>query len=237
MFVTFNSGNFTTTSLLLHLLPTERAFIEQKLGDAALQPLMHHPLFTPTLVMELLFQEASEYLHLVYCNSVGLYIAAELHTNEGYRHLKKEDLDMEEASETALGYEQHILILCEKIESNLKIGTKLLSWFDDLPTDKASAEQRTRFDSAGVIIRNRLENLIDGFEFQLIRLKRVQGHAQYNRLGVGTINTSFQDRKTLGRLTGCSYKSEMPHLAINSVLEFQSRVEISPTKAGATLLP
>jgi hypothetical protein len=172
---------------------------------------MHHPLFTPTLVMELLFQEASEYLHLVYCNSVGLYIAAELHTNEGYRHLKKEDLDMEEASETALGHEQHILILCEKIESNLKIGTKLLSWFDDLPTDQASAEQRTRFDSAGVIIRNRLENLIDGFEFQLIRLKRVQGHAQYNRLGVGTVNTSFQDRKTLGRLTGCSYKSEMPH--------------------------
>jgi hypothetical protein len=137
-------------------------------------------------------------------------IKAELHTNAGYRHLKKKDLDMEKASETALGHEQHILILCEKIESNLKMGRKLMSWFDDLPTDKMSAEKRTRFDSAGAIIRNRLENLIDGFD-QLIRLKRVQGHAQCNRLGVGTINTFFQDCKTLGRLMGCSYKSEMPH--------------------------
>jgi hypothetical protein len=161
--------------------------------------------------MELLFQEASEYLHRTFDNSVGLYIKAELHTNAGYQHLKKKDLDMEKASETALGHEQHILILCEKIESNLKMGTKLMSWFDDLPTDKMSSEQRTRFDSAGAIIRNRLENLVDGFEFQLIRLKRVQGHAQCNRLGVRTINTFFQDCKTLGRLTGCSYKSEMPH--------------------------
>ena len=64
------------------------------------------------------------------------------------------------------------------------MGNKLLAWFDDFSTNKFSAGQRTRFESAGTILRNRLESLIDGFDFQLVRLKRVQGHTKLNRLGV-----------------------------------------------------
>lgn len=173
-----------TTGFFLHLLPPERAFIAEKLGDVALHPLTLHPLFFPTLIMELLFQETIEYVDIVFGNSVALYIAAELHTDTGYRHLRKKDLDPEIASETSLGHEQKVLILCEKIESNVKMGAKLLSWFDEFPLKKVPPEQRMCFNAAGAIIRNRLESLLDGFDFHLIRLRRVQGHAQLNRLGV-----------------------------------------------------
>jgi hypothetical protein len=184
LYVTFDSSTHTTSSLLLHLLPSEREFIEQRLKDEAMYPFTLHPLFVPTIVMELLFQEALKCLSREFDPSVSLYIEAEFHSNERYRHLKKEDLDVEKASETSLGHEQQILILLEKLESNVKMGNQLLTWFDEFPTDKFSAEQRTRFESAGTMLRNRLESLIDGFGFQLVRLKRVQGHAQLNRLGV-----------------------------------------------------
>jgi hypothetical protein len=107
--------------------------------------------------------------------------------------VKKKALDIWKASETLLGDEQYTMILCEKIESNMKMGTKLMSWFDELPIGKMSADQRTRFVSARAIIQNRLQSLIDGFEFQLIMLKSVQDHAQLNRLWVGTNYTCFQE--------------------------------------------
>jgi hypothetical protein len=150
---------------------------------------MLHPLFVPTLVMELLFQETVGNLGLVYNNSIDDLITAELHGDSRYRHVKKKALGIEKASETLLGNEQDTLTLCEKIESNAKMGMKLMSWFDECPTGKMSADQRTRFISAGAIIQNRLQSLIDGFEFQLIRLKRIQGHAELNRLWVCTTYT------------------------------------------------
>ena len=52
--------------------------------------------------MEFLFQEALEYLGREFRPSVSLYIEAEFHSNERYRHLKKEDLNAEKASETSL---------------------------------------------------------------------------------------------------------------------------------------
>jgi hypothetical protein len=189
LFVTFDSEKHTTTSLLLHLLPLERDFIEQKLGDKALQPLMLHPLFVPTLVMELLFQETVGLLGLVYNNSIDDLITAELHGDSRYRHVKKKAPGIEKASETLLGNEQDTLTLCEKIESNAKMGMKLMSWFDEFPTGKMSADQRTRFISAGAIIQNRLQSLIDSFEFQLLRVMRMQGHTELNRLWVCTTYT------------------------------------------------
>jgi hypothetical protein len=198
LFVIFDAETRTSTSLLLHLLPPERDFIEQKLRDKTLYPLTLHPLFVPTLVIELLFQETTEYLDFAFGASIGMYIAAGLHDSAGYRYYKRTDLDMEKAAEKSLGHGQRILVLCEKLESNVKIANKLLSWFGELPTDKMSAEQKEHFESAGAIIRNRLESLIDGFGFQLIRLKRVQGHAQLNRVGVRTVNMIFQDYKTQG---------------------------------------
>jgi hypothetical protein len=103
--------------------------------------------------------------------------------------VKKKAPGIEKASETLLGNEQDTLTLCEKIESNAKMGMKLMSWFDEFPTGKMSADQRTRFISAGAIIQNRLQSLIDSFEFQLLRVMRMQGHTELNRLWVCTTYT------------------------------------------------
>jgi hypothetical protein len=118
LFVVFDAETRTTTSLLLHLLPRERNVIEQKLSDNALYPLTLHPLFVPTLVIELLFQETTEYLNFAFSASIGMYIAAGLHDSAGYRHYQRKHLDMEKAADKSLGHEQNILVLCEKLESN-----------------------------------------------------------------------------------------------------------------------
>jgi hypothetical protein len=184
LYVTFDPVTRTSTSLLLNLLPPERIFIQSRLEDKELHPFTSHPLFVPVLVMELLYQETSDGLAQAHSNSINMYIVAGLHDNQVYNCLKEEDLDIEKASEDSLRHEQQMLILFEKIENNIKIGTKLMVWFSTFDTASMSAFQRKRFESADAILRDRLKYFLDGFDFQLIRLKRAHGHAQLNRLGV-----------------------------------------------------
>ena len=184
LYVTFDPVKHVATSLLLNLLPQERNFIQSRLEDEALHPFTSHPLFVPVLALELLLQEASDRRAEAFSNSVEMYIVADLHDNQVYKRLKQNDLDIEAASEQSLRHEQNILILFEKIETNIKIGTKVLRWFGTFDTSFMTESERKRFQSADSILRNRMEYLVEGFELQLIRLKRTQGHAQLNRLGV-----------------------------------------------------
>jgi hypothetical protein len=184
LYVTFDPVTHTSTSLLLNLLPQEHNFIESRLKDKALHPFTPHPLFVPVLVMELLFQEASCNLVQAHKNSVKMYIVADLHNNKVYECLKQDDLDIERASEDSIRYEQSILILFEKIENAMKIGAKLMTWFGNFHTSSMAESERQSFQSADAILRNRVENLVDRFEMQLMRLRRAHGHTQLNRLGV-----------------------------------------------------
>jgi hypothetical protein len=181
--VTFDAARHVSTIFLHNLLPNEREFIKSKLEDETLQPFSLHPLFVPVLILELLFHEAIHTLGPEFGYSIHMYINANLHVLRGYE-LPKHDLDIEEASEDSLRHEQSILILFEKIESAIKIGTKVLNWFGTFDTSFMSECERKGFQSADAILRNRMEYLVEGFELQLIRLRRTQGHAQLNRLGV-----------------------------------------------------
>jgi hypothetical protein len=181
--ITFDAARHVSTIFLHNLLPNEREFIKSKLGDEALQPFSFHPLFVPVLVLELLLEEAIHTLGPEFGYSIHMYINANLHVLRGYE-LPKRDLDIEEASEDSLRHEQSILILLEKIESAIKIGAKVLTWFGTFDTSFMTESERKRFQCADSILRNRVEYLVEGLDLQLIRLRRTQGHAQLNRLGV-----------------------------------------------------
>ena len=60
----------------------------------------------------------------MFSESIRLSIAADLNSDERYRHWIRKDLDIEHASERSLGHEQNILTLAEKLESAIKIGEK-----------------------------------------------------------------------------------------------------------------
>ena len=184
LFVSFDASKRTSTTLLHGLLPRERKVIESRLEDQDLHPFSLHPLFVPVLVTELMFLEAKEQLSKAFVTSIHVYVAADLHINLGYKHLKDKNLDIEKASEDCLRHEQNILILFEKIETNIKITARLMTWFSTFDTTSMTAFHRKRFESADAILRARLKYLMDGFEFQLVRLKRAHGHTQLNRLGV-----------------------------------------------------
>jgi hypothetical protein len=184
LYVTFDIARQASTSLLLNLLPRERNFIQSKLEDQNLHPFTFHPLFVPVIVIDLLFYEVLDQLHQAFSKSVNTYIDADLYDSQTYKHLKKEDLDIEEASDKSLQHEQNILVLFEKIENAIKIAAKLISWFESFDTTSMSEYQRKQFLSTGSILQDRLEYVLDVLDLQLVRLKRTHGHAQLNRLGV-----------------------------------------------------
>ena len=71
-----------------------------------------------------------------------------MHTNDRFKHLAEENLDIELGATEALGNEQRILILLEKMGFAIRMGNKVLSWFDDLEVKSATEEQQIRFKTA-----------------------------------------------------------------------------------------
>ena len=184
LFISVDPAKQETMSVLHNLLAEERTYVLERLEDPVLHPLTLHPLFVPTLVIELLHSEILQLLDLLFISSVRLYIAADLHADDRYSHLRNRDLDVEQELERSLGYEQRILILSEKMQSTIQIGRRLLGWFGAFETCHMTSELQSRFRSAGSIIENRLQYLVDTLDLQMIRLKRTQGHTQLSRLGV-----------------------------------------------------
>ena len=113
VFVTFNPDHQTTTVLLHNLLTLELDFIHNRLNDVALHPVTIHPMFIPALIMEVLFCEAMTGSNS-FGDSIRLQQGANSHTNEKFKRLAQENLDVEEAAATALGNEQIILGLLKR---------------------------------------------------------------------------------------------------------------------------
>ena len=190
LFVVFDPITCTSTSILHNLLPEERAYIQERLDDSSLQVFSIHPIFVPTLVLELLFHEALEILDDVFINSVRLYVMVDLIADDTYiddelrRTLPLRIDQHTKQAEKSLQYEQRSLVLLEKMENAKKIATTLLSWVPEFKTKEMNSDLQTRFHAAGEVLVNRLQYMVDSLDLQMIRLKRTQGHTQLNRLGV-----------------------------------------------------
>lgn len=172
--------------MIHNLLPAESEFMLKHLTNVNIYPLTIHPMLLFVLIMELLFDEVVVETRIAFGDSIRLKYFGELHTEGRFKHMAQENFDIKEAVATALGNEQKILGLIEKSEFAIRMGSKAQSWFEGLDCLVPAGEQRNRFATAGNIILNKLEYLVDGIELQLLRLKRAQGHSQLNKLGVST---------------------------------------------------
>jgi len=188
VFVAYNATNQTTTTFLHNLHLSEYEFIQARFDEVVLHPLSIHPMFVPVLVMELLFHEALAQVRFVFEDSVRLRHKAGLVKDETYKHLEQENLDIEEEATTALSHEQKIVTLLEKMEFAIKVGNKLMAWLKDFDTSTMTDELAEKFHTAGQIIYNRLEYIVDGLDIQLIRVNRAQSLTRLNRLGVCTFD-------------------------------------------------
>jgi hypothetical protein len=158
--------------------------------DEALLPLTIHPLFILVLVLELLFDEALEKLSSAFSHSIRLSTTGGLKAGpdaELFKHLQQANMDIKNTAALALTDEQELLGVQEKIEFGIKMGNKIITWLDDLDPSSLPEEKRDQFNTAGEIIQNRIQYLVDGLDFQISRLRRAQGQSQLNRLGVSTL--------------------------------------------------
>jgi hypothetical protein len=60
---------------------------------------------------------------------------------------------MSSPADISLMHERKELVLCEGLETIVKMGVKIISCFGWLLTEKMSVERKKRFEVAGVIIR------------------------------------------------------------------------------------
>ena len=164
--------------MLHNLLGPELEFVHSWLHEATLHPLTIHPMFVVVLLIELLLNEAQAEARVVFRNSVHLQHGGSLHTTDMFKHLVEENLDIEQTAAEFLGNEQRILVLLEKIRFAIKMGEKVLSWSNDLEATSAIEEQQTRFNTAGEIIQNRFEYLVDCLDLQIIRVTRARNHTE-----------------------------------------------------------
>ncbi|KAH7400318.1 hypothetical protein BKA64DRAFT_708005 [Cadophora sp. MPI-SDFR-AT-0126] len=198
VFVSFDEVRQMTTVIIHNLLATELDYIEEKFNEKGLHCLTIHPLFVFVLIMDLLFREIVYGTRVALGDAVRLKLRGALHTEERFKHLQQENFNVEEEVTKALGNEQNILGLLEKTEFAIKMGTKIILWFGDLDCSTLADEQKTKFNTAGEIIRSRFEYLVDGLNFQLLRLRRAQSHSQLNRSGLESRNTTLGNSLNYG---------------------------------------
>lgn len=136
-----------------------------------------HPLFTLVLVVELLFNEALKGGREVFSPSIRQQHTTHLHAQERFRHLKQENIDLDKEATLAFGNEQRMLGLLEKMEFAIKMGKIVMSWFADVDAAVRHSSQKDELKKAGDIIFNRFEYLVDGLEFQMLRLHRARSHS------------------------------------------------------------
>jgi hypothetical protein len=174
------------------------------------------------LILELLFDGALRKLGSTFCNSIELSTAGGLKSGldaEQCKHLQQANIDVKDTAALALTDEQELLGVQEKIEFAIKMGNKLMRWLDDLDPRSQPEGNRDQFNTAGDIIRNRIQYLVDGLDFHTLRLRRAQGQSQLNRLGVSTLRVIEE-----GSSNDLSLMEETPAWEMSSVTISRERV-------------
>jgi hypothetical protein len=106
---------------------------------------------------------------------------------ELFKHRQQANIDIKDTAALALTDEQELPGVQEKTEFAIKMGNKIITWLDDLDPSSLPEEKRDQISTAGEIIQNCIKYLVDGLDFQTLRLRRAQGQSQLNRLGVSTL--------------------------------------------------
>lgn len=184
MCVTYAAKTMTSSVFVHNLSIDDTRDLVYRLSKPSIQPLTIHPLLVPVLVYEFTFHSCHRELYRIFDNCIGLYQKLGLNFNTAHSHFRDAEADDKIATEIAFGDSQSLCALEERMDFSIMMGKKLMSYFDDLEQATPDSEMKVTFVEAGSIIRNRLEYLIDGLEFQLPRLRRAKAHTQLNRTGV-----------------------------------------------------
>lgn len=147
----------------------------------------------PVLVLELLFKSCIEHLTRLFGGAISTQHSLGLMSSRKFAHFRDAHADNEEAARKSYGDGQSLAGLEERIEFTMLAGKKMLRYFEELAGVTPASDYRPNFLEAGNIVRNRLEFLIDGLEFQVPRLRRAKAHTQLNQTGVSTspLSTGF----------------------------------------------
>ena len=177
-----------TTNVFIHNLdPNESHTITAKLLSSSFQPLTIHPMLLPTLIYKLLFTICHKELNRLFRSSISTEHNHGLTTNPIFQHFRDTEHDNKKAAKAAeisFGDGQSLCALEERMDFNIMLGRKLLSYFDELLSITPDVPHKQHFQIAGDIIKNRLEYLVSGLEFQMPRLRRAQAHTMLNRTGL-----------------------------------------------------
>jgi len=138
----------------------------------------------PLLIMELQFSYCTQDLYRLFQKSIATEHKMGLNNNRNFQHFRDNQANDDAAALNAFGDGQSLVGLEERYEFTIMAMKKLLSYFDHLIDITPEGPCKPSFLEAGDIIKNRLEFLIDGLEFQLPRLKRAKAHTNLNRTGV-----------------------------------------------------
>jgi hypothetical protein len=106
-----------------------------------------------------------------------------LHDYDKFERPKITQEDNDKAAGKSFTHGQRLAALEERMEFNILAGRKLLLQFEKL-NQVTPEPHRHAFVEAGKAIENRLEYLVEAFEFQMPRLRRAKVHTTLNQTGV-----------------------------------------------------
>lgn len=138
----------------------------------------------PVLVIELLFTICAKDLGRLFAHAINTQQTMGLNSSRRFEHLRIEQADAKAAAARSFDDGQQLAGLEERMEFSMMAGRKLLGLFEKLNAITPDSGHKARFSEAGEIIKNRLEFLVDGLEFQMPRLRRAKAHTELNQTGV-----------------------------------------------------
>ncbi|CAG8975507.1 hypothetical protein HYALB_00012283 [Hymenoscyphus albidus] len=172
------------TSIFLHNLDSrEINIVYSKLQNPSNAILTIHPLFVVLLTYELLFQNCLRSLGRLFIGQITLERDLGLGPLTGqHEYYQNPNVDNKAASVRAFS-DGKALCGLEKMEYNVMMGRKLLSYFEELDIMTLEGPNKTSFKKAGAMIKTKLEYLVESLELQFPRLRRAKANNQLNRTG------------------------------------------------------
>ncbi|CAG8956160.1 hypothetical protein HYFRA_00012077 [Hymenoscyphus fraxineus] len=181
-----------STSVFLHNLESrEINIIYSKLQKPSNSILTIHPLFVVLLAYELLFERCLRDLGRLFTGQITLERDLGLGPFTGqHEYYQNPNVDNKTASIRAFSDGKALCGLEEKMEYNVTMGRKLLSYFEELDIMTPEGPNKASFKNAGSMIKTKLEYLVESLELQFPRLRRAKANNQLNRTGLESRLTS-----------------------------------------------
>lgn len=174
-----------STSVFLHNLnPEETNTVYSKLQDPSNTLFTIHPLFIALITFDLLFQVCLRDLGRLFFSQISLERDLGLGPYVRRHHYQNPNIDNKTAFDRAFSDGKALCGLEERMDYNVVMGRKLLSYFDEIDAITPGGPGRASFEKAGNMIKIKLEYLVESLELQFPRLRRAKANNQLNRTGV-----------------------------------------------------